>query len=152
MNIEDFFDKYHSWKPIDKFDKSAKKFDYYDMIGFATEWERVTKEVISGETSDGYHTFNELYDFRKTYNALLFNQWADLGLYDVHKAKKHYDGEDCFGGGWFVVFAMLPTGQITNHYELSDWDIFDIPEEPKVKIEFDGHTPQDVLKRMKDLV
>ena len=25
--------------------------------------------------SDGYHTFNELYEFRKLYNALLFKEW-----------------------------------------------------------------------------
>lgn len=27
----------------------------------------------SGEASDGYHTFNELYDFRREYNAALVN-------------------------------------------------------------------------------
>jgi hypothetical protein len=26
--------------------------------------------------SDTYHTFNELYEFRKVYNAALFNEWA----------------------------------------------------------------------------
>lgn len=32
---------------------------------------------INGETSDGYHTFNELYEFRMIYNAALFNDWAE---------------------------------------------------------------------------
>ena len=32
---------------------------------------------ITGETSDGYHTFNGLYRFRLLYNAALFNEWAD---------------------------------------------------------------------------
>ena len=27
----------------------------------------------SGEASDGYHTFNELYDIRREYNAALVN-------------------------------------------------------------------------------
>jgi hypothetical protein len=27
-----------------------------------------------------------------------------------------------------LLFAVLPTGQITNHYKLEDWDLFKIPE------------------------
>ena len=54
-----------------------------------------------GEVSDGYHTFNELYEYRLLYNAAFFNELAKQNLYDVHKSKKHSDGEDCFGGGWF---------------------------------------------------
>jgi hypothetical protein len=110
-----------------------------------------------GEVSDGYHTFNELYEFRKVYNAALFNEWANghkegFGVkYDVHKSKRHFDGEECFGGGWFIVVANLPGGQISNHYELKDWSLFNIPETEKAKYEFDGHTPQDVLDRIKAL-
>lgn len=97
---------------------------------------------------DGYHTFEELYDFRMMYNSLLFNEWAMRGLYDVHKSLRHNDGEKCFNNGWFVVVAMLPTGQITNHYKLEDWDRFNLPEYHIAKYEFDGHTPKDVLDRM----
>ena len=104
-----------------------------------------------GEVSDGYHTFNDLDEFRKLYNALLFNEWAVQHKYDVHKSKKHYDGELCFGGGWFIVVAVLPTGQITNHYKMEDWDLFQIPEFPKARYEYDGHTPQDTLLRMRSL-
>jgi len=35
-------------------------------------------------------------------------------------------GEYCFGGGWFLVVAVLPTGQISNHYELKHWDLLNI--------------------------
>lgn len=125
-----------------------------------------------GKLSDGYHTFNELYEFRKMYNAALFNEWAQLppnglipklmwnvndflkntnSLYQVHKSWKHYDGELCFGGGWFIVVAILPTGQISNHYEAKDWDLFKIPEVEKAKYPFDGHTSQQVLERLKSL-
>ncbi len=98
--------------------------------------------------SDGYHTFGELYEFRKLYNALLFNEWAKQSKYQVHKAKKHFDGELCFGGGWFAVMAVLPFGQITNHYDIKDWDLFDVPEHEKLIYEFDGHTTQDVITRL----
>lgn len=130
-------------------------------------------KVVSGnenDVSDGFHTFGELYEFRKVYNALLFNVWAAswmeskkwmrsyLGTtelpktnprYDVHKSMRHYDGELCFGGGWFIVCAMLPNGLVTNHYKIEDWDLFKIPAVDKAKYEFDGHMAADVLERLK---
>lgn len=106
---------------------------------------------VKGELSDGYHTFNELYEFRKVYNAALFNEWAKTSKYDVHKSWKHHDGELCFGGGWFIVVATLPTGQISNHYKAEDWGLFDVPHTEKAKYEFDGHTSKDVLDRLKAL-
>jgi hypothetical protein len=105
-----------------------------------------------GDVSDGYHTFNELYEFRKLYNACLFNEWAKQDKYDVHKSKKHFEGEECFGGGWFIVVAILPTGQISNHYKMEDWDLFKCNEVEKALYEFDGHTSKDVLKRLKQLI
>jgi hypothetical protein len=102
--------------------------------------------------SDGYHTFDELYEFRKLYNALLFNEWAKTEKYNVHKSWKHNDGEDCFGGGWFIVVAILPTGQISNHYKATDWDLFQVPGTSKALFPFDGHTGKDVLERMKELI
>ena len=130
-----------------------------------------SKENVLGfqenEISDGYHTFDELYEFRKVYNAVLFNLWAELdgayleeGIiekrveepgYDVHKSWKHHDGELCFGGGWFIVSAMLPAGLISNHYKAEDWELFRVPEAEKAKYPFDGYTAQDVLQRLKSL-
>lgn len=139
----------------------------------ATKLERIN------ELSDSYHTYDELYEFRKMYNAVLFNEWAKdyfkhlqvyAGIapdklhqetklmlknlkpkYNVHKSWKHNDGELCFGGGWFIVSAMLPTGLISNHYKAEDWDLFKVPEVEKALFEFDGHTGADVLKRLKAL-
>lgn len=120
------------------------------------------------QVSDGYHTFGEYFDQRKAYNAALFNEWAQqqqasetefvhldvprlLPKYDVHKSWRHNDGELCFGGGWFIVVAVLPTGQISNHYEAKDWDLFRIPETPTAKYTWDGHEAKDVLKRLMEL-
>lgn len=105
---------------------------------------------VDENTSDGYHTFKELYDYRRVYNQALFNEWASQGKYDVHKSWKHSDGEHCFGGGWFVVVAQLPTGQITNHYQEEYWQDFEIPELPYAT-EYDGHTPQEALNRLNQL-
>jgi len=97
--------------------------------------------------SDGYHTFNELYEFRKLYNAALFNEWEKGQMFNVHKSWRHSDGELAFGGGWFIVVAVLPTGQISNHYPEKDWNFFKIPER-EIAIEFDGHTHVDVAYRL----
>lgn len=106
---------------------------------------------INENTSDGYHTFKELYEFRLLYNAHLFNEWAKQGLYDVHKSQRHYDGELCFGrDDYFVVVATLPTGQISNHYPMSDWDLFQCEAVEKAKAQWDGHTSQDVAKRLRE--
>jgi hypothetical protein len=114
--------------------------------------EETIRECKNEDFSDGYHTFKELYEFRKVFNACLFNEWHKQGKYEIHKSKKHFDGEECFGGGWFIVVAVLPTGQISNHYELKDWDLFKCEEVDKAKYEFDGHTPQNVLERLKYLI
>jgi len=108
------------------------------------------KGVEVEDVSDGYHTFKELYEFRKQYNATLFNQWAKNGMYNVHKSTRHYEGDDCFGGGWFIVVAILPSGQISNHYEMKDWGLFKCDSFETAEFPFDGHTPQDVLQRLKD--
>ena len=109
------------------------------------------RERVDENTSDGYHTFNELYEFRKVYNAVLFNEWAKQGKYNVHKSLKHSDGEDCFGGGWFIVTATLPSGQISNHYELKDWKLFRVDEHVKAD-EWDGHIAQDVVNRLISII
>ena len=101
-----------------------------------------------GEVSDGYHTFNELYEYRMLYNAALFNEFAKQGLYDVHKSRKHSDGEYPFGDpNWFIVMAELPTGQISNHYKMKDWDKFQIPEKLLAN-KWDEHSPRDVANRL----
>ncbi len=128
-----------------------------------------------GSISDGYHTFDELYEFRKVYNALLFNEWAkqitrktafskdamgrlmqvvvgESNKYDVHKSLRHHNGELCFGGDWFIVVAVLPSGQISNHYHIRDWDLFQVPEVENAKYEFDGHSSKNVVERMLDLI
>ena len=108
-------------------------------------------KIIQEDTSDGYHTFKELYEFRLLYNAALFNEWAEQGKYDVHKSQRHFDGELCFGrDDYFVVVATLPTGQISNHYPMTDWDLFKCEAVEKAKAQWDGHTSQDVAKRLRE--
>ena len=104
---------------------------------------------INGETSDGHHTFNELYDFRMLYNAALFNELEANSRVITNKSLCHHDGELCFGGGWFIVTAMLPSGLISNHYKVEHWDLFKSPETEKSVFEYDGHTSLDVTERLR---
>ena len=75
---------------------------------------------------DEYHTLEELYEYRMLYNAHAAQGWLSAGI-PVTKSWHHSDGEECFGGGWFIVTAQLPTGQVSNHYPAKDWDLFDVP-------------------------
>jgi hypothetical protein len=65
-----------------------------------------------GEVSDGYHTFNELYEHRITLFITLCNvieaaklngTFSQLNSHIAWKSKKHSDGEPAYGGGWFVL-------------------------------------------------
>lgn len=100
------------------------------------------------DNTDGYHTFGELYEYRRVYHAWACRAWVQAG-YPVVKSKRHGNGDTCFGGGWFIVSAQLPTGQVTNHYEMGYWDEFDVPEVDKAP-EWDGHSPQDAAERIRD--
>ena len=98
------------------------------------------------EVSDGYHTFGELYRFRMLYHAVACRHWIKKG-YTVVRSPVHSDGQPCFGGGWFVVVAVLPTGQITNHYSDEHWGTFSgIPV--ALPPPYDGHTSEDVADRI----
>lgn len=107
----------------------------------------MNERQIDGDTSDGYHTFNELYEYRMLYNAHAAHGWLAAGI-PVVKSWRHSDGQECFGGGWFIVTAQLPTGQVSNHYEAKHWDLFDIPDAASAP-EWDGHTPADAAGRLR---
>ena len=92
-----------------------------------------------GEFSDGYHTFNSLYEQRMFLFATIVNQNQSLAW----KSHKHSDGNECFGGGWFIVGVDTPEGSYTYHYKNEYWDLFHCQELERGK-EWDGHTEKDV--------
>ena len=64
------------------------------------------------------------------------------------KSKKHADGS--MFEGWFVAGIMLPHGQVTYHLPLRWWDDFDARELERAP-EWDGHTSDDVISRLKSV-
>jgi hypothetical protein len=112
-----------------------------------TDWQNSLVENL-GNISDGYHTFDELYEYRMLYNALSFNLLHEKGV-KVEKSLRHSDGELCFGGGWFIVIAELPNvGQVSNHYEKEHWNLFKVKEVDVPSIAYDGHSPKDAAERL----
>lgn len=112
-----------------------------------------------GEVSDGYHTFNELYDHRITlFIALcrIYDKHIDLfptadGIENgVWRSKMHSDGSQY--DGWFVLgIGKNPGYQITYHLPLGRWDETGFAETLVKAPEFDGHSSNDVLERLKGI-
>lgn len=100
------------------------------------------QEPITGETSDGYHTFNELYHHR----AVLFSVIVANYPGRAWKSKRHYDGT--MYDGMFIVGINTPNGQATYHYDLEPyWDMFECRELERAP-EWDGHTPTQAIERI----
>jgi hypothetical protein len=101
-----------------------------------------------GEVSDGYHTFNELYDHRCTLFLALMASNPSISWV----SKKHHDESEW--NGWFIAGMDLPTGTVT--YHLPD-AMMEIAKATKCAIldigkEWDGHTASDVVKRLQDWI
>ena len=95
-----------------------------------------------GETSDGYHTFNELYEHRHALFSVV------CAAHDGWKSKLHGDGT--MFRGWFIAGVATPKGQATYHLPLSWWDRYRCKELEHAP-EWDGHTAQQVPERIASL-
>lgn len=110
---------------------------------------------ITGKTSDGYHTFDELYDHRITlFLALCSEIDARIGgavhgdEEHVWRSKLHSDGSAI--EGWFIVgIGTKPGSQITYHLPLERWDETNFITSRARAPAFDGHTSADVLARLR---
>jgi len=119
----------------------------WELAREVSEYRAREAATVTGETSDGYHTFDELYEYRMLYNAHAAHGWLAAGI-PVVKSWRHSDGEECFGGGWFIVTAELPAGQVSNHYEAKHWGLFKVTEVDTAPM-WDGHTPKDAARRLR---
>lgn len=108
---------------------------------------------------DGYHTFDELYDHRVTLfialARLLKRQENAIGHIPagesfVWRSKLHHDGTDY--EGWFIMGIGKEKGeQISYHLPLARWAETEFAENLDCAPEWDGHTSDDVLNRLKAL-
>jgi hypothetical protein len=105
---------------------------------------KITFEVEDpSNISDGYHTFSELYSHRMMLYISLMKAYPHMSW----KSKKHYDGTEY--QGYFIAGMKLPTGDITYHILNSLWDLLGNISELETAPEWDGHTSDLVLHRLK---
>lgn len=105
-------------------------------------WNRRTRPEITGNTSDGYHTFNELYHHRAMLFSVICNSRPDMAW----KSRLHHDGT--MYDGMFIVGINTPDGQATYHYDVEPyWGLFRVPVFPRAP-EWDGHTPAQAIERI----
>lgn len=129
-------------KPLERIDATNKLIQLYG--------------INIGKISDGYHTFDELYEHR----IELYLKLAELVYWitrdnsirrdTVWCSKLHSDGTSI--DGWFLLgINQSPGDQITYHLPMKYWDracqhvVKVLDKAP----EFDGHTSQDVLERLR---
>ena len=115
--------------------------DVYKLLA-----ELIEPQPIDGNTSDGYHTFNELYHHR----AVLFSVIVENFAARAWKSKLHADGT--MYEGMFIVGIETPDGQATYHYDVEPyWNLFRCKEVDRAP-EWDGHTPDQAIERIGKLV
>lgn len=79
----------------------------------------IEPEPVTGSTSDGYHTFDELYHHR----AVLFSVIVAMFRGRSWKSLHHHDGT--MYDGMFIVGIDTPAGPATYHYDVEPyWDMF----------------------------
>lgn len=96
--------------------------------------------------TDGYHTFAELYEHRH----LLFCVIANTFNTAAFKTKRNDKGEEWFG--WFILGIETEYGQISYHLPMEYWSFVSDIEEIEYNENYDGHSSEDVLERLRMLL
>lgn len=94
--------------------------------------------------SDGYHTFQELYDHRSKLFIALCRVYPNLAW----KSSKHADGT--MYAGMFIAGINTPMGQSTYHFEDAYWNMLDVKVLDTAPV-WDGHTSDDAIERILSL-
>ena len=97
-------------------------------------------KIVDGDLSDGYHTFDELYEHR----CLLFLVIA-RACSDRFYWKPDFEG-------WFCLYWESPEGQISYHIPNKFLHLIEDHIERDDEHVFDGHKSPDVLNRLKRIV
>lgn len=125
----------------------------------------------TNQVSDGYHTFGELYDHRNLLWVLACglaqrqwkveramraqrkgNEGEAMPEYLIWKTHAHADGTPC-PDGWFVLgWGHDPRLMITYHVPERYWDHCAFAQILEQVPAFDGHTSQDVLTRITNVL
>lgn len=140
MTVEAIPNVQEDWQPTREGDSLARANYYIQQLDYPER----------GLASDGYHTFDQLYESRTTLyiklcQLLAQQQWAP----EIWISKAHSDGSQM--DGWFLLGIDTDPGkQITFHLPEKYWNTC---SSFATKLEkapvFDGHKTEDVLKRIR---
>ena len=98
----------------------------------------------TGDVSDGYHTFDELYEHRTVLFVALMKSHTELSWISY----QHDDGSEM--DDWFIAGMSLPTGDVTYHLPNEYWDSCIVGGIKVLEhaVVWDGHDSNDVLLRL----
>jgi len=96
----------------------------------------------AGQISDGYHTFDELYEHRHALFIALILSNPTISWRAINNADgTNYDG-------WFIAGMHLSSGDISYHLPLNLWSELDTVKTSENAPDWDGHTSNDVVSRL----
>lgn len=98
-------------------------------------------KIVGNDLSDGYHTFDELYDHRCLLYLTLAKSQGFLGW----AWRPDYEG-------WFCLYWTTPFGQISYHIPNKYIRFVEGKCTRDDAIKFDGHTSNDVLWRLASIL
>lgn len=110
-------------------------------------------EITAQGCSDGFHTFDELYDHRCALFCALLNVIENSNAeFNVWKSERHSDGSIPFNNpNYFIAGIRSPEigGQITYHLRIDPyWEKLSNIDTLDKAPEYDGHTSKDVIERL----
>jgi hypothetical protein len=122
-----------------------------DINALISKLKGLKPDFKAGDISDGYHTFDELYEHRIVNFIALCKQVAENSDKIVWRSTKHSDGSAW--DGWFILGIGTKHGeQITYHLPMSKWEECGFVDDTVYAAPaFDGHTSADVLERISKL-
>ena len=129
-----FGDARNLWLDMEKYRNRKEKF---------INWLIKVLKADTNKISDGYHTFEQLYEHRIELWMVICKDHTESW-----KSKKHSDGS--VWDGWFILGIGTQKGkQMTYHLPIKYWkELGEVETLPKAP-EYDGHTPQDVLRLLR---
>lgn len=104
-----------------------------------------SEDGMTDQISDGYHTFGELYDHRRALTSALVNM---VGPGVAWRSQQHHEGGEPMFDGYFILGIDLPTGTITYHYKIENWDDFSHARIMERAPEWDGASPAATVERL----
>ena len=135
-------------KASQKFEEKKSTFYAGQCSGFdlaITTLKKMDGYAINNGTSDGVHTFGELYKQRAILLAVLVRAYPSISW----KSKLDHAGNAKTNR--FLVGFDTPDGQATFHVDLDKfWDTFDCVELERAK-DFDGHNAVESINRILSL-